>query len=153
MQIYGLNQKLLAILVFCLFKRNCRLLSNPTGDTADEKKYESVSKNLKNFQFFLRNIWRDIYYLLAVVSPVGFNNNRQFLLKRQKTRIANNFWFRPNIWMKLSGCMRKYIVYDISLIFLMRQLFDKEVKYTNTHGVRQIHFLRGSVYQSFSHLS
>ena len=86
---------------------------------------------MKNFQIFLRKIWRDIYYLLAVVSPVGFNNNRQFLLKRQKTRIANNFWFRPNIWMKLSGCMRKYIVYDISLIFLMRQLFDKKVKYNS----------------------
>ena len=35
--------------------------------------------------------------------------------------------------MKLSGCMRKYIVYDISLNFLMRQLFDKKVKYTSIY--------------------
>ena len=35
--------------------------------------------------------------------------------------------------MKLSGCMRNYIVYDIPFIFLMRQLFDKKVKYTIKH--------------------
>ena len=76
---------------------------------------------LKNFQKSLSQILREIYNLLAAVSPVGLDNNRQFLLKRQKTKIVNNFLSRPCICMKLSGCMRKYIVYDISLMFLMRQ--------------------------------
>ena len=37
--------------------------------------------------------------------------------------------------MKLSGCMRKYIVYNISLIFLMRQSFDIKVNYTSAKAL------------------
>ena len=37
MQKFDLDQKLLTILVFCLFKRNRRLLFDPTGDSATER--------------------------------------------------------------------------------------------------------------------
>ena len=37
MQKFDLDQKLLMILVFCLFKRNRRLLFDPTGDSATER--------------------------------------------------------------------------------------------------------------------
>ena len=37
MQKFGLDQKVLTILVFCLFKRNRRLLLDSTGDSATEK--------------------------------------------------------------------------------------------------------------------
>ena len=117
------------ILVFCLFKRNCRLLIDPTGDSATaHRKIVNIYENL--FLKISKKFHNHFRRFLAAVAPVGSNNNRQFLLKRQKTRFVNNFWYRPYICMKLSGCLRKYIVYDISLKFLMRQLFDKKVKHT-----------------------
>ena len=48
MQKFNLEQKLLTILVFCLFKRNRRLLLDSTGDSSD-----SVTEDLvPNFQNF-----------------------------------------------------------------------------------------------------
>ena len=53
MQKFDLEQKLLTILVLCLFKRNRRLLVNPTGDSATERLYKSFKIWLKNFEKIL----------------------------------------------------------------------------------------------------
>ena len=50
MQIYGLDQKLLEILVFCLLKRNRRLLLKPTGDSVTERLQKSFNIWLKNLE-------------------------------------------------------------------------------------------------------
>ena len=52
MQKYYLHQKLLAILVFCLFKQNCRLFFDSTGDSASERLQKSLKIWLKIFDFF-----------------------------------------------------------------------------------------------------
>ena len=52
MQKHYLDQKLLAILVFCLFKRNCRLFFDSTGDSASERLKKSLTIGLKIFDFF-----------------------------------------------------------------------------------------------------
>ena len=62
---------------------------------------------MKIFSKFLGQILKDFYNLSAAESPVGSNNNRRFLLKRQKTRNAHIFWPRPNFSMKFSEMYRK----------------------------------------------
>ena len=62
---------------------------------------------MKIFSRFLRQNFQDFYNLSVAESPVGSNNNRRFLLKRQKTRIVNNFWSRPNFCMKFSEFYEK----------------------------------------------
>ena len=52
MQKHYLDQKLLAILVLCLFKRNCRLFFDSTGDSASERLQKSLKIWLKIFDFF-----------------------------------------------------------------------------------------------------
>ena len=50
MQKFHLGQKLLKILVFCLFEGNCRLLFDSTGDSATERSEKSLRSLLKNFR-------------------------------------------------------------------------------------------------------
>ena len=50
MQKFDLGQKLLTILVFCLFERNCRLLLDLTGDSESHSKIGKISENFpRNF--------------------------------------------------------------------------------------------------------
>ena len=62
---------------------------------------------IKIFSKFLSQIEKDFCNLSVAESPVGSNNNRRYLLKRQKTRIVNNFWSRPNFYMKFSELYEK----------------------------------------------
>ena len=108
--------------------------SNPRPFAPQSDLYTTIPNCLaEKISKILSQMLKYFYNLSVSESPVGSSSNRRFRLKRQKTKNANNFWCRPYICMKLSGCMRNYIVYDISLIFLMRQLFDKKVKYTTKH--------------------
>ena len=59
------------------------------------------------FSKILRQILKRFYNLSVAESPVGSNNNRRFLLNRQKTRIVNNFWSKPNFYMKFSELYEK----------------------------------------------
>ena len=61
----------------------------------------------KNFVKNSGEILRDIFNLSAAESPAGLKNNRRFLLKRQKTRFANNFCSRSNFCMKFSEFYEK----------------------------------------------
>ena len=59
------------------------------------------------FSKFLSQILKGFYNLSVAESPVRSNDNRRFLLKRQETRIVNNFWSRPNFYMKFSELYEK----------------------------------------------
>ena len=64
---------------------------------------------MKLFFKFLSQFLKVFYNLSVAESPVGSNNNRRCLLKRQKTRIVNNFWSRPNLYMKFSELYEKVL--------------------------------------------
>ena len=89
-------------------KFHLRLDSNP-WPCAPQSDPLSTRPNflIKIFSKFLSQILKDFYNLSVAESPVGSNNNRRFLLKRQKTRIVNNFWSRPNFYMKFSDLYEK----------------------------------------------
>ena len=96
-------------------KFNFRLDSNP-GPCASQSDPLSTIPNvlMKIFSNFLSQILKDFYNLSSAESPVGSNNNRRFLLKRQKTRNVHIFWPRPNFSMKFSEIYRK--VYNLNFL-------------------------------------
>ena len=56
MQKFHLGQKLLTILVFCLFERNCRLFFQSTGDSVTERSERSLRIFLKIFKTNVKRI-------------------------------------------------------------------------------------------------
>jgi len=91
--------------------------SNPEPHASQADPLSTIPNFLmKDFSKSKSQILKDFYNLSAAESPVGSNNNRWFLLKRQKTRIVNNFWSRSNFYMKFSGMYVK--VHNLQYLLL-----------------------------------